>query len=183
MKKIISTQDFWSVSRDQAWKICRNIQHRYGECSTVCDLVENNRVSSSRSPCEIGIIDMNDLGLIGGKDTFKNVIEKSLEMGYLKITPTDVFNYIDKLNDHRFGNQTTIMSIMDEVVDGDGCRGRIYLQPDEDGFLYGLGFFQIDESKTLSQTAKFLVKKPSVTTIKESLESVGFKVVAQGVKL
>ncbi len=161
MEKVVSIQNFWRVGREKAWKISErsHLEHTYGECSTVCDLTEKE-VSSFCSPCEMGVIGMNDLGLIGDKDTFKNVIEKALEMGYLKITPSDVFNYIDALDNLRFGSQTAIMSIMDEVVDGDGCRGRIYLQPDEGGFLYGLGFFQVDENKSLSQTANFLVKKP-----------------------
>ena len=161
MKKKVSTQFFWTVDKPKAWKIlekCR-INHTYGECSTVCDLVENNALSYS-SQCEIGVIDMNELGLIGGKDTFKNVIEKCLEMGYVKITSSDVFNYIENLDDLRFGSKTAIMAVMDEVVDGDGCNGIIYLQPDDEGFLYRLGFLEVDENRTLSQTAKFLAKKP-----------------------
>jgi len=159
MKNVINTKDFWPINQKQAREICRDIEDTYGPCSSVSRLFVNSYEYPYLSECEIGVIDMNDLGLVGGKDTFKDVIEKSLEMGYLKVSPHDVLNYIEKLWPLKFGSMTAIMCIMDEVVDGDGFNGVFYLQPDNFGFLCKLGFFTIDKSRTLSQTAKFLTKK------------------------
>ena len=131
MKNSVDTKKFWSVDKNQARKILSriDIDHTYGECSSVCNLMEG--MSSRNLPCDMGVINMEDLGL--NKDdtfTFKDVIKSCTEKGYSFIVPSDIINYIDNEGNHNFGSQTAIMSLMDEVIDGDGIPGRIYLQPD-----------------------------------------------------
>ena len=161
MYNVVTTENFWPVSVKKAWEILKNLEHTYGEASSVCDIADHDQQSSSSfdSPYEMGVIEMLDLGLSGNTNTYKDVVEKSLEQGYLKVFFSDVINYVDRLPNHNFYRQTAIMSIMDRVTDGEGDRGMVYMQPDEEGFLYGLGFINIDESQGLSPTARFLVKK------------------------
>lgn len=159
MKKVVSTANFWAISVEQAWEILRNIEHTYCECSSVCDLATNYGRAFPGHPYEMGVIDMGDLGLSGDNITYKEVVKESIEKGYSKITFSDIINYIKNLDNRNFDSQTAIMSIMDKVVDGDGISGVVYLQPDEDGWLRKVGFLELEESRPLSRTAKFLVKK------------------------
>lgn len=162
MKKVVSIQNFWPVSRKEGWDILGSIRHTYGECSSICDLADND--SRSSKPGEIGIIDLYDLGLIEGTVTFQDVIDTSLKQDYSKITFSEIMNYIKALKSQSggfdFGSRTAVVVLMDQVVDGDGISGVVYLQPDDQGILYRLGFLdQPDYSKPLARVAKFLVKK------------------------
>lgn len=161
MKKLITTkfQSFGNIgARDIVKKL--GIEHVYGIANSVCDLTSlTDQKPKFDKPYDMGYITKEDLGLAESGFTMKDVLIKCEEKGYEKPVASDIFNYISTSNDLRFGSRTAIMSIMDEVRDGDGCPGRIYFQPDEQGYLEGLGFIKIDESQRLSNTAKFFVKK------------------------
>jgi len=162
MKKVVSTKDFWPVNQKNAEEILEHIEYVYGECSSVCNLADNNPRMSELG--EIGVIDLDDLGLIEGPVTMQDVIEKSLKQGYSKVTFSEVINYIGALKKvnwgYDFGSEAAIMALMDEVVDQDGIPGIVYLQPNDRGMLYRLGFLdQPDYSRSLSKKARFLVKK------------------------
>jgi hypothetical protein len=162
MKKVVSTKDFWPVNQKNAEEILVAIKHVYGECSSVCDLADNDLRMSELG--EIGIIDLDDLGLIEGPVTMQDIIEKSLKQGYSKITFSEIINYIGALRNIRWGNdfgsEAAIMALMDEVVDQDGISGIVYLQPNEEGLLYRLGFLdQPNYSKPLLKKVRLLAKK------------------------
>lgn len=163
MKNTI-TLNYSKVSQTQAREIFkkRGIGHVYGEASSVSYLGNNKEIiHPSGNPYVVGIITMEDLGLHEDKKfTMNDVLQKCEEQKYEKPVFSDLIRYIDKLENRPFrGSQTAIMSIMNEVMDGEACMGRVYIQPDEDGYIERIGFIQIDPARVLSKTAKFFVKK------------------------
>lgn len=158
------TDDFPSfLSTNEAEKILKNknIPDIYGDLmigGSVSGLVDRPLKNPIVPLGEIGVIDKNDLDLYS-PFTLEDVIEKSLQKGYLKISIPYVIKYINYLKSANFGGKTAIISLMDEISDGDGIPGIVYLQPDESGWLERIGFFQADKKKTLSPTARFLAGK------------------------
>ncbi len=160
MNNILTINQLGSINEDVARKFFKNadVDHTYGIATSVCSLLRNN--SSSSNCKQIGIITMADLGL--DKDnfyTFKDVVEASLNKGYSKITASDSLNYL--VSHFRFGSISldgSAVTLMDEVIDGEGDKGVIFIGSDE-GFLSRIGFFSPDNSKKLSAKARFLVGK------------------------
>jgi hypothetical protein len=152
---------FLSVKEAEKILKSRNVDDIYGDLMTggsVSRLVDVPLENPIAPLSEIGVIDKNDLGL-GDTFTMEDVIEKSLQMGYSKISVPYIINYINHLRTTNFDRGTAIVSLMDDVSDGDGIPGVVYLQPDENGCLCNLGFFEIDKKKRLSPIARFLVGK------------------------
>ena len=158
MKNEISRKEFSIITEHTARSYFKSagIDHTYGIASSVCGLLCENISSSDCN--NIGIITMNDIGL--NKDNFytlEDVIKTSQDNGYLKITPSDALAYLIYNSGYRLNGSVVVM--MDEVVDGEGDEGVIFINSDEEGFLHRVGFFKPDKSKKLSIQAKFLVGK------------------------
>jgi hypothetical protein len=160
MDNILTIDQLGSINEDIARKFFKNadVDHTYGIATSVCSLLRKN--SSSSNCKQLGVIRMANLGL--DKDnfyTFKDVVEASLNKGYSKITASDSLNYL--VSHFRFGciplNESAV-TLMDEVIDGEGDKGVIFIRSDG-GFLRRVGFFTPDNSKTLSAKARFLVGK------------------------
>lgn len=160
MNSILTINQLGSINEGVARKFFKSadIDHTYGIATSVCSLLRNNLSSSNCK--QIGIIAMADLGL--DKDnfyTFKDVVEASLNKGYSKITASDSLNYL--VSSSRFccvHLNGSVVTLMDEVIDGEGDKGVIFIGSEE-GFLRRIGFFSPDNSKTLSVKARFLVGK------------------------
>ncbi len=162
MKHVIATNNFEYIDehivRKHLEMAC--VDHTYGIASSVCSLLRKHTSSSNCS--QLGIITMSDLAL--DKDNFytiQDVIEASLNNGYSKITVSDTFSYlISKSKYSSICLDESVVVMMDQVIDGEGDMGIIYVNSNkEDGFVDRLGFFTPDNSKKLSQKAKFLVGK------------------------
>ena len=91
MKIIINIVTIYSIGEMEAREILANIDNGYGESMSVCDLAGRPIGSSFIQLYEIGVVDIEDLGLEHNNPTFKEAVEKSMAQGYSKIILPDFF--------------------------------------------------------------------------------------------
>ena len=156
----ITTDQFGKIDEHTARTFFRQyeeIDHTYGEANSVFRLIGPESAHCS----VIGIITMEDIGLADQDNTYilEDVLKACEERSLMKITANDAINYLMNLKSFNFGTKSGTVVLMDDVIDGESQNGKIFLQPDEDGFLFRIGFFTIEEHKKLSKRARFLVGK------------------------
>lgn len=159
MQKKINIVNFHSIGESEARIILRNIEHNYGELMSVCALADRPIGSSFAQLYEIGVVDIEDLGLEHDTPTFEEAVEKSMAQGYSKIILPDFFAYLKSLSNYNFDSQGTIILIMDKVFDAKGLCGVASLHLDENGTLYKVNFMSIEKLSVLPKKTRFLVKK------------------------